>query len=77
MRRRYEPYTAKGIKRVPCPRCGAPSSQQWTICATFHAYHPICLECDIAINRMVLEFMRFPDVDKTIAAYRKRMEWRA
>jgi len=55
-------------------RCGAPSSQQWQICADFNSYRAICWPCDIEMNRAVLEFMRFQNVDAMIEAYRKRME---
>lgn len=73
MRARATPYTQRGIKRVPCRRCGAPSSQQWQICADFSSYRAVCLDCDIEMNRLVLEFMRFPDVGRTIEEYRQRL----
>ena len=30
---------------------------QWQICADGNIYRPICKECDIALNALVLEFM--------------------
>ena len=57
MRRR--PYADKGIKRVPCARCGRPSSQQWKVCA-LGRWDGICVECDIELNRLVLKFIGIP-----------------
>jgi len=66
---RRKPYTAAGIKRLPCFRkCGRKSSAQWLICAD-GIYRPLCTECDIELNQMVLAFMRFPDADKVMAEY--------
>ena len=54
---RREPYTEAGIKRVPCERCGEPSAYQWQICATGNKWSGVCVECDIALNELVVEFM--------------------
>ena len=54
---RKKPYTDASIKRVPCFRCGRPSSQQWQICALNNEYKGVCKECDIELNRLVLNFM--------------------
>ena len=57
---RIKPYTDIGIKRVPCLRCGAPSSRQWQICALGNRYYGVCNPCDIKLNRVVLDFMNIP-----------------
>lgn len=53
---RRNPYTDTGIKRVPCFRCGKPSSQQWQICALNNEYKGVCTKCDIELNKLVLKF---------------------
>jgi len=58
---RRQPYTDQGISRLSCIRCGAPAAFQWQICADGNNYRPICLDCDIALNRLVLDWMRHPD----------------
>jgi hypothetical protein len=68
---RRQPYTETGIKRLPCARCGAPATQQWSACADNNLYRPICTECDIALNELVLEFMRDPEVKEKIKRYRE------
>ncbi len=75
-RRRFTPYTAEGIKRVSCLRCGKPATHQWQICADRNAFRPICVPCDVALNRMVLEFMKFPpvEVSELMHAYRMKQE---
>ena len=54
---RRKPYTDKGIKRVPCFRCGKPSVQQWQICVLNNEYKGVCKDCDFELNKLVLEFM--------------------
>lgn len=57
---RREPYTEIGIRRMKCARCGAPARFQWQICSDRGNFRPVCLDCDIALNRAVLAFMRHP-----------------
>lgn len=67
---RKKPYTKVGISRVPCCRCGAPSVHQWQICSDGNVFRGLCLRCDIALNRLVLKWMRFKDWRKKLARYR-------
>lgn len=73
MRRR--PYTIIGIRRLRCFRAGCTNraETQWQICSDGRAFRPLCLPCDIELNRLVLEWAGFPDAEKKIAAYIKRM----
>lgn len=57
---RKRPYTEIGIRRIPCSRCGKPSAFQWQVCANGRSYVGVCAECDIALNALVLEFMKIP-----------------
>ncbi len=66
---RRKPYTALGIKRIPCQRCKEPSVHQWQVCANGNRYLGVCLDCDIALNKVALEFMRVPDADALLAVY--------
>lgn len=66
-------YTAIGIRRLKCFRCGKKAKYQWQICADGNQYRPICEDCDIALNEMVLKFMGFPDWQEKMEAYRKRL----
>ena len=68
---RKKPYTDRGIKRVPCFRCGRPSMQQWQICALNNIYKGLCRGCDIELNMMVLQFMKIPEkeIDSLIDKY--------
>ena len=70
---RRKPYTDRGISRVPCSRCGKPSVFQWNACANGHLYVAICTECDIALNKLVLEFMRIPDRKRLMREYTARL----
>lgn len=69
---RKEPYTEAGVRRLRCVRCGAGARFQWNACSDGNLWRPLCLDCDISVNRLVLEFMRDPDVDKKIDAYEKK-----
>jgi len=57
---RRKPYTEIGITRIPCQRCGKSSNYQWQICATGNQWAGVCVECDIALNKLVIEFMKLP-----------------
>lgn len=54
---RRKPYTARGIKRCKCMRCGSPAVHQWSACAVGNKYMPLCLPCDIKINSVALSFV--------------------
>ena len=53
---RNQPYTEKGIGRVPCAKCGKSSNQQWQICSLGNKWVGICNKCDVDLNRLVLQF---------------------
>lgn len=73
-RKRTKPYTQLGIKRLRCFRCGARRpTQQWNICSDGNQYRAICDACDVALNRLVLVFMGFPNVDEMMRRYEARM----
>lgn len=69
---RREPYTVIGVRRVPCIRCGGVAKYQWQICSDGNRWRPVCERCDVALNRLVLEFMRHPDPEGAIARYEAR-----
>lgn len=73
---RTTPYTSAGIKRVDCFRkCGRKASAQWRVCADHNIYRPLCTECDIELNRLTLDFMKYPDAEKVMAEYVLRQEF--
>lgn len=69
---RRQPYTVRGIRRLPCFRCGAPAEHQWQICSDNNLYRPLCLACDIALNELVLRWMGFPDWEAKIERYKRQ-----
>lgn len=71
---RKKPYTEIGIKRIKCFRCNNASTYQWNICADDNIYRPICIECDIKLNTLVLKFMGFKDWREKIAKYWKKLK---
>ena len=70
---RREPYTNEGIRRVPCVRCGSPARFQWQVCADKNGFRALCIECDVQLNRMVLEWARDPNATAKLAAYEARV----
>ena len=68
---RKEPYTEIGISRIKCTRCGQSSDQQWQVCANKNRYCGLCDDCDIALNEMVLKFMKIPHAKKLMKFYKK------
>lgn len=71
---RRTPYTERGIRRVPCVRCGAPSVHQWQVCADGNVFRAVCQACDVALNRLVLRWMRDPQWAQKLRRYRAAME---
>ncbi len=65
------PYTAIGIRRLRCFRAGCDrrAATQWQICSDGRQFRPVCIECDIELNRMVLEWAGFPDAEERIRTY--------
>ena len=66
---RREPYTNAGIRRLPCVRCGARALFQWSACSDGNLWRPLCLDCDVALNRMVLAWMGDPDAEAKADRY--------
>jgi len=56
---RKNPYTINGLKRLKCFRCGRQAVHQWQICSDGNVYRPLCLKCDIMLNKMVLKWAKF------------------
>jgi hypothetical protein len=69
---RRRPYTQIGIRRLPCFRfevCGNMAEYQWNVCADGNLYRPLCAQCDVALNAMVLRWMLHPDAQRLIEDY--------
>lgn len=73
---RRAPYTVRGIARMTCIRCGGQAVHQWQICADGNKQRPLCVDCDIKLNALVLKWARDPDAGKKIAAYKADCESR-
>lgn len=69
---RTKPYTVAGIRRLSCVRCGKPAEYQWQACAD-GLWRPICPDCDVALNAVVLRFMRDPEAEKKIEKYKETL----
>lgn len=74
--KRKQPYTEAGIKRLRCIRCNNKADSQWQICADGNNYRPLCMKCDIDLNRMVLLWAKHPRAYSLIWDYaaKKRRE---
>ncbi len=68
--KRKEPYTAIGINRMKCIRCGDKAVFQWQICSDGNNYRPLCGPCDVALNKLVLEWMGHHDKKRLLAKYK-------
>lgn len=69
---RKRPYSQAEIGKVRC-RCGKPGAYQWNCCAIENRWVPVCKDCDIGLNEIVLAFFRVPDRDKIVARYRRKV----
>ena len=70
-KRRKNPYSKAGLKRLKCVRCGKPASAQWQICSDGNNYRPLCDDCDIDLNRIVLEWAGHPAAADLIEKYKR------
>lgn len=70
---RTKPYTKRGIRRIPCSRCDAPSYADWQVCADGRQRRTLCVDCDIALNTLVLKWVGDPDWREKIAKYAVRV----
>jgi hypothetical protein len=70
-----KPYTAAGIGRMPCARwnCLNKAKFQWQICADNNRWRPICADCDVELNEMVLRWIGDPETDVKLDAYREKV----
>ncbi len=67
-----ESYSVEEIMKAECFRCGkSPCYAQWNICSDGNVNRPICFNCDMELNEMVLRFMRFSEynIDEMINKY--------
>jgi NAD-dependent SIR2 family protein deacetylase len=72
---RKKPYTEIGIRRLRCFRCRVKRpTQQWQICADGNQYRPICNDCDFELNKLVLDFFGFEDVDEMMSKYGDKLD---
>lgn len=68
-----EPIPLKDLWDIPCVRCGQPSQCQWSVCANNGQYVPMCIDCDIALNHLVLTFLNFDDPDTLVNEYTAKL----
>lgn len=70
------PYSAGGIRRLTCSRagCGRKAYATWGACADDNVQRPLCAECDVEVNRIVLDWMGDPDAIEKMAAYVAQVE---
>lgn len=71
---RKTPYTERGLARLLCVHCKtAKASEQWRkdFCADNHEIEwlPLCLKCDVELNRFLLEFFNVADVEEKLKRY--------
>ncbi len=69
-KQRKKPYTQIGISRLKCIRCENNASFQWNICADGNVYRPLCAECDVELNEMVMRWAFGNEAEKSVENYR-------
>lgn len=50
--------TTGEVRRRRCVRCHRRADAVWQACADGNRERPICRPCDVALNRLVLRWMR-------------------
>jgi hypothetical protein len=57
------------MKRHKCVRCGGKGKESFNICADGNQKRYVCAACDIALNALVLDFMKIPDAAVKMVHY--------
>jgi len=70
---RKKPYTVGEIHELKCIRCGKQANQQWQVCADGNTYRPLCIQCDVELNDMVLKWASIPNAKAKMKKYRVKM----
>lgn len=71
--KRRRPYTPIGIERVKCVRCGKRAKFQWQVCSDGNVFRPLCVDCDVELNEMILRWARDPKRRSKMRAYRAKL----
>lgn len=62
--------TNREVGKRRCYRCGrTPGVSTWNVCADHNRQRVVCRRCDIALNRLVLRWMRDPGAAQKLAWY--------
>lgn len=72
--KRKKPFTEAGILRKKCIRCDGKAFFQWQICSDDNNWRPLCKKCDIALQKVVLKFMKHPECDRLVEEYKQHVE---
>lgn len=73
MQGRKKPFSDKEIEKCECVRCGKPARFQWNACADGNTWRPMCEQCDIMLNAVVLKFLGFKDWKQKVRDYCKKI----
>lgn len=65
--------SAAAIRKRRCYRCGQPGYATWCVCADANRRRIVCRRCDVALNRLVLRWMRDPRWRRKLARYEAKV----
>jgi hypothetical protein len=71
---RRKPYTARGIRRKTCIRCGKPGFATWQVCSLNRAFVVLCKKCDVGLQAIVLRWARIPEWRSIVRRYAATIE---
>ena len=64
--------TGSDIDGKPCCKCGRPAVESFNICALgYSKIWPVCRECDIEINELVVRFIFGGRRERALKKYRE------
>jgi hypothetical protein len=52
-----------------CIRCGRKAKERFNVCADGNVWRDLCPPCDVALNALVMDFMRIPDAAVKMVHY--------
>lgn len=70
---RTKAYTDAQLYKMKCVRCDKPAEFQWSSCADDNVWRPLCGQCDLELNSLVMRWYGFSDWRKKIVRYARKI----
>ena len=67
-------YTNEELSRTKCIRCGELSSHVWGTCANGGYHIPLCENCDVSLNELILKWLVVSNWEELMEKYIRKVK---